>query len=106
RVINPAALPVDPVTCTPVYPHSYLRVNTVFNVLRDSGMRTAWSDKHSAYEILNGPSGDGVQDLFTPEINSSADSTDPAGADWTAGNANTRQADALKGQAPINQTHP
>jgi len=30
------------------------------------------SDKHPAYEILNGPSGTGVQDMFTPEINSDA----------------------------------
>jgi hypothetical protein len=28
--------------------------------------------EHPAYEILNGPSGTGVQDLFTPEINSDA----------------------------------
>src|SRR5450631_328445 len=27
-VIDPSKLPVDPRTCTPVYPHSYLRVNT------------------------------------------------------------------------------
>jgi len=31
--------------------------------------RTAWSDKHPAYEILNGPSGTGVNDLYPPEIN-------------------------------------
>ena len=37
-----------------------------------AGLRTAWSDKHPAYEILNGPSGTGIQDLFTPEINSDA----------------------------------
>jgi hypothetical protein len=43
-------------------------VNTVFEVLRNHGLRTAWSDKHPAYEILNGPSGKGIQDLFTPEI--------------------------------------
>ena len=30
-------------------------------------MRTAVSDKHPSYEILNGPSGTGVDDLFTPE---------------------------------------
>ena len=39
---------------------------------RPHGLRTAWSDKHPAYEILNGPSGTGIQDLFTPEINSDA----------------------------------
>ena len=72
-LLDPAALPVDPATCLPVYPHQYLKVNTVFEVARADGLRTAWSDKHPAYEILNGPSGTGVQDLFTPEINSVAD---------------------------------
>ena len=71
-LINASKLPVDPKTCKPVYPHTYLKVNTVFEVARSAGLRTAWSDKHAAYEILNGPSGTGIQDLFTPEINSDA----------------------------------
>src|SRR5262249_33846146 len=29
-VIDPQQLPVDPATCKPVYPHSYLKVNTIF----------------------------------------------------------------------------
>ena len=33
-LINPANLPVDPTTCKPVYPHSYLKVNTIFEVAR------------------------------------------------------------------------
>lgn len=72
QVIDPAQLPVDPSSCQPVYPHSYLQVNTIFEVARAAGLRTAWADKHPAYEILNGPSGTGIQDLFTPEINSDA----------------------------------
>ncbi len=71
-LINPAALPVDPKTCKPVYPWQYLKVNTIFNVIREAGGRTAWSDKHPAYTILNGPGGNGIQDLFAPEINSDA----------------------------------
>ena len=47
-------------------PHQYLRTNTVFEVIKQSGGLTAWSDKHPAYEILNGPSGKGIDDLFTP----------------------------------------
>ncbi len=36
--INPAMLPRDPAHgCAPVYPHSYLRVNTIFNVVHDAG---------------------------------------------------------------------
>jgi hypothetical protein len=71
-LLDPGTLPVDPASCQPVYPHTYLRVNTVFEVARAHGLGTAWSDKHPAYEVLNGPSGAGVQDLFTPEINSAA----------------------------------
>ena len=70
--INPKYLPRDPGNgCAPVYPHSYLRVNTIFNVAHDAGLYTAWIDKHPAYEWTNGPSGDGVADFWGPEINSS-----------------------------------
>ncbi|MBD0695494.1 alkaline phosphatase family protein [Streptomyces sp. CBMA123] len=99
-LIDPAKLPVDPDTCKPVYPHSYLQVNTVFEVARQAGLRTAWSDKHAAYDILNGPSGDGIQDLFTPEINSNA--TGYKG-DWTKDNQATEQYDSYKVQAVLNQ---
>jgi len=99
-LLDPAALPVDPATCLPIYPHQYLRVNTVFEVARRAGLRTAWSDKHPAYEILNGPSGTGVQDLFTPEINSVADA---AGNDWTTDNALTREYDSIKVAAVLNE---
>lgn len=43
-------------------------MNTIFEVARDAGLYTAWSDKHPAYEIVNGPSGSSVNDLYTPEI--------------------------------------
>jgi hypothetical protein len=101
-LIDPAQLPVDPKTCKPVYPHQYIKVNTVFEVARAAGMRTAWSDKHAAYEVLNGPSGAGIQDLFTPEINSNAP---VAGSpiDWTQDNALTMQYDSYKVQAVLNE---
>jgi hypothetical protein len=101
-VIDPAQLPVDPATCQPVYPHSYLKVNTIFEVARAAGLRTAWADKHPAYEILNGPSGTGVQDLFTPEINSAAPAV-PSSNDWTKDNLLTQQYDSYKVQAVINE---
>jgi hypothetical protein len=101
-LINPAKLPVDPKTCKPVYPHQYLKVNTIFEVARQHNLRTAWSDKHPAYEILDGPSGAGVQDLFTPEINSQADGL-PPGRDWTTDNAKTQQYDGYKTQAIRNE---
>ena len=83
-----------------MYPHRYLEVNTVFEVARAAGLRTAWSDKHPAYEILSGPSGAGVQDLFTPEINSVADS---AGDDWTKNNLLTQEYDSTKVAAVLNE---
>ncbi|MCU6479967.1 alkaline phosphatase family protein [Arthrobacter sp. A2-55] len=103
-LLNPAALPVDPATCKPVYPHEYLKVNTVFEVAKAAGLTTAWSDKHAAYEILNGPSGKGIDDLFTPEINS-ATPAHFAGADWTTDNAATQQYDGYKVQAVLNEIH-
>jgi hypothetical protein len=103
-VIDPTQLPVDPATCQPVYPHSYLKVNTIFEVARGAGLRTAWSDKHPAYEILDGPSGRGVQDLFTPEINSDAP-TLGSSQDWTKDNALTQQYDGYKVQAVLNEIH-
>lgn len=67
--LNAAALPRDPAKgCAVVQPHDYLRVNTIFEVAKHAGMRTAWSDKHLSYEILNGPSGTGVDDLYNPEV--------------------------------------
>jgi hypothetical protein len=71
--IDPANLPLAKDArgrCTPVFPHDFLRVNTIFEVIRRAGGRTAWSDKHPAYDLVNGPSGTGVDDLYTPEINS------------------------------------
>lgn len=97
--IDPSQLPVDPKTCKPVYPHTYLRVNTIFEVAKAHGLHTAWSDKHVAYELVNGPSGNGVDDLFAPEINSNV--PDGSGDDWTKNNLNTQFYDALKVQAVI-----
>ncbi len=69
--INPDYLPRDPNNnCAPVYPHTYLRDNTIFNVVKNAGGYTAWSDKHPSYDFTNGPSGVGVDDLWSPEINS------------------------------------
>jgi hypothetical protein len=64
--------------CTHVFPHNFVKVNTVFEVLKFAGFYTAWADKHPAYDILNGPSGKGIDDLYTPEINSDPNKA-PAG---------------------------
>lgn len=68
--VNPLHFPRDPKTQKPVYPHSFLRVNTIFEVAHEANMRTAWCDKHQAYEIVNGPSGVGCDDFFAAESNS------------------------------------
>lgn len=91
--INTAKLPLDPSRgCTPVFPHQYLRINTIYEVIKAAGMRTAAIDKHPSYEILNGPSGAGLDDLYTPEIN-------PAKKDIAKTIAN----DELKVTAILNQ---
>ena len=104
-VINPAQLPVDPTTCQPIYPGQYLKVNTIFEVIHQHHLLTAWSDKHPSYQILSGPSGEGVDDYFTPEVNSSANSaapTDPNQNDWTTDNLFTQQYDGYKVVAVLN----
>ena len=104
-VINRANLVVNPATCLPIYPNTYLQVNTVFEVAHAHNLLTAWSDKHPAYMILSGPSGQGVDDYFTPEINSSAiktDPIDPNANDWTTNNLFTQQYDNYKVEAVVN----
>jgi len=79
--IDPNNLPGKLVNgvCKPVWPHNFIRTNTIFGVLRAHHMRTAWSDKHAAYDLVNGNDpdsqptdgpGTNVQDFFAPEINS------------------------------------
>jgi len=106
-LINPAALPVDDHSCKPIYPNQYLKVNTIFDVIHNHGMLTAWSDKHPAYQILNGPQGNGITDLFTPEINAPAlmpgGTPWPGGIDYTGDNLATQQYDSYKVQAVLNE---
>ncbi len=87
--------------CQPVYPHQYLRTNTIFEIIKNAGGLTAWSDKHPAYEILSGPSGKGIVDLFTPEINSQLPGA-PAGDDYTTSYSGVQTYDSVKVQAVIN----
>ncbi len=103
--IDPKKLPTHLVNgvCTPVYPHEFIRVNTLFEVLKAHGAaRTAWSDKHPAYEILSGPSGKGIDDLYTPEINSQLPGA-PAGQDNTTSYTGTRNYDGTKVTAVLNE---
>jgi len=76
--IDPNLLPLDPDHgCSLVYPHNYLKVNTIFEVAKAGGYRTAVTDKHPAYELLNGPSGTGLDELYTPENDADGLKKDP-----------------------------
>jgi len=83
-------------------------VNTIFQVIHNAGLRTAWSDKHAIYTSFNGPGSNGmsIDDFFGPEIDSQAVEPNgvpyPVDGAWTADNAATKQYDSYKVQAVIN----
>ena len=96
------SLPRDPARGgAVVYPHDYLRVNTIFEVVKAAGGRTAYAEKHLTYEIAQGPSGQGVDDLYTPEINA----FNEYGVAITKSVAATEAYDDLKVRAIIHQMH-
>ena len=72
--IDPNLLPLVKVkgVYQAVYPHNDLKVNTVFEVAHAAGLRTAYIDKHPAYEIVSGPSGQGLDDFYGPESDAKA----------------------------------
>jgi hypothetical protein len=100
NVIDPTKLPRrldEHGKCVPVFPHDAIKANTIFEAVKAAGGRTAWADKHPAYDLVNGPSGVGVDDLYTPEI------TNANGSDATVSVVCTAQNDALKVAAIINE---
>src|ERR1700726_1169953 len=51
NVIDPARLPRGRNAsgqCVAMYPHNIIRTNTIFEVVKSKGGRTAWEDKHPA----------------------------------------------------------
>ncbi|MDE3210379.1 MAG: alkaline phosphatase family protein [Pseudomonadota bacterium] len=104
RQLDPARLPYRAGSCTPVYPHEYLHDNTLFEVVRAAGGYTAWIDKHPVYEILDGPGGHGVDDLYTPEIGGDYEGEQVRPVDHITGSIQrTERYDALKAAALLNQ---
>jgi hypothetical protein len=101
NAIDPTKLPrvLDHGNCVLLWPHSALRTNTIFEVAKAAGGHTAWADKHPAYDLVNGPSGKGVDDLYTPEI------TNNNGFDATVSIVCTVQNDYLKVAAILNEIH-
>jgi predicted AlkP superfamily pyrophosphatase or phosphodiesterase len=98
--INPLLLPRDPADAcvSRVWPHQFPRVNNVFEIVKASGGRTGWSDKHPAYEFVNGPSGTGIDDLYTPEI-----TLNPPAVTTTNSFALTMAYDDMKVAAIVNE---
>ncbi len=102
NVIDPSKLPrrLDSRGhCVPMFPHDAIRTNTIFEVVKAAGGVTAWADKHPAYDLVNGPSGKGVDDLYTPEI------TNVGGLDNTVSVVCTAENDEKKVKAIINEIH-
>jgi predicted AlkP superfamily pyrophosphatase or phosphodiesterase len=100
NVIDPTTLPnhIDANgKCVRLYPHNAIETNTIFEVVRASGGHTAWADKHPAYDLVNGPSGKGVEDLYTPEI------TNAGGFDATGSVVCTAANDSLKVAGILNE---
>jgi hypothetical protein len=106
---NDATFPVNPATCKNILPWDYLGDNTIFQVIHNAGLRTAWSDKHAVYMSFNGPGSNGksIDDYFGPEIDSQA--VEPNGVpypqddDWAHIEAATKQYDGYKVQAVLNE---
>jgi len=94
-------------SCAYLLPHNWLRVKTIFEVVRENGGFTKMTDKHPSYEIFNGPSGTGIyvhsifvstdiKEGYFPEINAVASTVGPtevyddlhwqAMYNWTGGN--------------------
>ena len=110
--VDPTKMPRQLVNglCTPVLPHNMMRINTVFEIVRSTLGPTAYSEKRPSYEFLNGPSGTGVTDLYTPEINCQPHYTTPPPAPPTGSCANallslidTEAFDDLRVQSVINE---
>lgn len=69
--LDPLKLERDPQAgCAPVYPWNFIRVNTAFGVVHAAGGYTAWIDKHPSYSFVGGPGGTGLDDYYSPEVNS------------------------------------
>ena len=119
--LDPQKIVRDPANgCQPVWPWLFYRANTIFSVIHQNGLLTAWSDKHPSYAAITagvGPSA--LNDFYSPEINSnvvnlpgvttptglSCTSIPDKGADltaWTNSFQNIQCYDTLKVNAVLN----
>lgn len=121
--IDPRKLVRDPqMGCLPVYPWNYVRVNTIFSVVHAAGGYTAWIDKHASYSFTAGPGGTGLNDYYSPEVDSNViplpgvttaqgiscaavRDKSAGGTVWAGSFQNIQCYDALKVQALVNEIH-
>jgi hypothetical protein len=119
--IDPRKLVRDPAAgCSPVYPWNFVRTNTIFSVVHAAGGYTAWIDKHASYSFTAGPGGTGLDDYYSPEVDSTvvplpgiktsqgvpcAPVRDTVGSlsSWTNSFANIQCYDALKVTALLDE---
>jgi len=118
--IDPRHLVRDPkLGCAPVFPWNFVRTNTIFSVVHQAGGYTAWIDKHASYSYTAGPGGTGLNDYYSPEVDSTViplpgvttalgaacdpirDMTNTSA--WAASFANIQCYDALKVSALLNE---
>jgi hypothetical protein len=102
-----------------VYPWDFVRVNTIFSVVHAAGGYTAWIDKHASYSMVAGPGGTGLNDYYSPEVDSAVIALpgiktslgaacnpirDSAGASaWNSSFQNIQCYDALRLKGLLNQ---
>jgi hypothetical protein len=118
--IDPKKLARDPQAgCAPVYPWNFIRTNTLFGVIHAAGGYTAWIDKHPSYSFVGGPGGAGLDDYYSPEVDSTVvplpgvktlegEPCDPirdtlGESAWNSSFANIQCYDAIKVYALLNQ---
>ena len=118
--IDPRKLSRDPQAgCAPVYPWNFVRTNTIFSVVHAAGRYTAWIDKHASYSFTAGPGGKGLDDYYSPEVDSTVialpgvTTSEGAACDpirdtvgtssWTSSFENIQCYDALKVKALLNE---
>jgi hypothetical protein len=118
--LDPTKMSRDPAkNCAPVYPWNFVRTNTIFGVVRAAGGYTAWIDKHPSYSMVGGPGGHGLNDYYSPEVDSNVINlpgvTTPTGlscatpldttslSGWNSSFANIQCYDALRLNGLLNQ---
>lgn len=117
--IDPKKLSRNPAAgCAPVYPWNFLRTNTIFSVIHAAGGYTAWIDKHPSYAMVAGPGGTGLDDYYSPEVDSTpvplpgvktsegvscATVRDAAASSWNASFQDIQCYDALRVDALLNE---